>query len=242
MRFVDLGKSTVLTRYQKHKHNQFEISLVLQGYMNVKIGEKIARVSEGDVMIIPADTYHEGTDGDNYMDIFLKAENMDFCDNSIIHDYDGSIKKLFLMIKKASSEKETNYLNITDKLLEAMWEYIKKYIEKNFKYDFVVNIKNKIYDNLSNPDFNITKEVQKIGFNIDYFRRCFREELSCTPLEYMTRLRIEQAEKLLIQRTFKSVENVSLLCGFSDNFYFSKIFKKHTGLSPRDYRKKYMHK
>lgn len=242
MRFVDLGKSTVLTHYQKHKHTQFEISLVLQGYMNVKIGEKIARVSEGDVMIIPADTYHEGTDGDNYMDIFLKAENMDFCDNSIIHDYDGSIKKLFLMIKKASSEKETNYLNITDKLLEAMWEYIKKYIEKNFKYDFVVNIKNKIYDNLSNPDFNITKEVQKIGFNIDYFRRCFREELSCTPLEYMTRLRIEQAEKLLTQRTFKSVENVSELCGFSDNFYFSKIFKKHTGLSPRDYRKKYLHK
>ena len=144
-----------------------------------------------------------------------------------------------MILKKTVSEKETNYINISERLLDTICEYIKKYLKVNIKYDFVVNIKNKIYDNLSNCEFSISNEIKKIGFNTDYFRRCFREELGCTPLEYITKLRIEKAKNLLTQRTFESVEKVSYLCGFADSFYFSKIFKRMTGLSPRDYRKTY---
>ena len=99
--------------------------------------------------------------------------------------------------------------------------------------------KNLIYENIGSADFNITEEIQSLGFNVDYFRRCFKEDLGCTPHEYLTGLRMDKAKKLLTQRSFKSVENVSSLCGFSDSFYFSKSFKQHTGYSPREYKKRF---
>ncbi len=237
MQLIDVNESTIISKFNPHFHENYEITLVLQGEMKVNLGEKVIDVTEGDIMIIPPNTPHSGSGGTNYMDIYLKAIDMDFYDSAIVHDHDGSMRNIFLMLKKIVSEKETNFVKIADKLLDLLCEYMKKYLEKDFKYDFVVKIKNKIYENIPNAKFSISEEVRNLGFNVDYFRRCFREELLCTPLEYMTKLRIERAKKLLTQRTFGSVEKVAGLCGFADCFYFSKIFKKCTGLSPRDYRK-----
>ena len=239
MRLIQISESQILTQYKKHSHSDFEITLVIQGNMNVKINNEVVTVNEGDVIIIPPECEHEGMAGSNYMDIFIHANDLDFYNINIIHDYDGSIKCLFDILKKVDSEKESNYVNISEKIFETICEFLKKYLKTNFKYDFVVNIKNKIYDNISNASFSISQEVKKIGFNTDYFRRCFREELGCTPIEYITNLRIERAKNLLTQKSFESVEKVAYLCGFSDSFYFSKIFKKNTSLSPRDYRKLY---
>ena len=239
MELVYFGESTVITNYVGHKHDQFELALAIKGTIKVILGEKTHEIKAGDLIVIPPGTYHEGFDGTDYMDIFLHVENMDFYDTAIIHDHDGSIGALLFMIKRVINENETNCEVIAEKLLEATSEFIKKYLEKDFKYDFVVKIKNLIYENIGSADFNITEEIQSLGFNVDYFRRCFKEDLGCTPHEYLTNLRIEKAKKLLTQRGFTGVENVSYLCGFSDSFYFSKSFKQHTGYSPREYKKRF---
>ena len=57
------------------------------------------------------------------------------------------------------------------------------------------------------------------------------------PLEYLTRLRINQAKTLLVQDNFVSIEDVARNCGFNDSFYFSTCFKKHMGISPLRFRK-----
>ena len=63
------------------------------------------------------------------------------------------------------------------------------------------------------------------------------EEMGKTPVAYITELRMERAKNLLSQEPPLTVEQIAELCGFSDSFYFSKTFKKHTGLSPLGYRK-----
>ena len=237
MRLIKISESSVLTHYDEHSHSHFEISLVLCGTMSIKIDDKIYNVTEGDVVIIPPGITHQGVLGIGYVDTYIHCNDLDLYNHFIINDYDGSIKSLFMIQQKVVSEKESNYKNISEKILESIYEFIKKYIKTSFKYDFVVDIKNKIYENISNSNFSISQEIKNIGFNTDYFRRCFREEMGCTPLEYIIRLRIERAKNLLTQNSFESVEKVAYLCGFSDSFYFSKIFKKNTGISPRDYRK-----
>jgi AraC-like DNA-binding protein len=239
VKLVYFGESAVITRYSKHKHECTELALAIKGNINVILDGKSYEIKPGDLMIIPPNTYHEGFGGTDYMDIFLHVENMDFYDTAIIHDYDGSINTLLLMIKRITNEKEANYEAISEKLLDAASEYVKKYLEKELKYDFVAKLKNRIYENFETADFDITAEIKSLGFNVDYFRRCFKEDLGCTPHEYLTTLRIDKAKKLLTQRSFKSVETVSALCGFTDNFYFSKKFKQHTGYSPREYRKQF---
>lgn len=237
MEIVTVSESNTLTHFKAHDHDTWEITLVLSGSITFINGDKTYRTSVGDVYIIPPKVMHSGYDGENYRDIYIKGTGLGITEPAIIHDYDGSIKALFKMIKRASNEKEENYLGITNKLYEALCEYIKKYVRTEVKYGFVIDIKNKIYENISNPDFQISEEIRKSGFNTDYFRRCFKNELGETPLEYMTRLRLEKAKKLLTQRSFISVERVAMECGFTDTFYFSKAFKKHNGISPREYRK-----
>ena len=136
------------------------------------------------------------------------------------------------------TEKEKNYEAIADTIAEAICEYIKKYQDTKFKYNFTVNFKNILYDNIANLDFSISQEIKKIGFNSDYFRRCFKEDFGKTPLEYLTDLRNDLAKKLLKQMSFQGIENIALQCGYKDIYYFSKAFKKHTGIFPSAYRKK----
>ena len=56
--------------------------------------------------------------------------------------------------------------------------------------------------------------------------------------EYIINLRIERASELLIS-TDSSVSYISAVCGYTDEFYFSRIFKKKTGYSPLMYRREY---
>lgn len=54
-------------------------------------------------------------------------------------------------------------------------------------------------------------------------------------VELITDLRMELAQKLLAQKELP-VKEIAGRCGYSDQFYFSRIFKKQTGLSPKEYR------
>ena len=235
MELIYFGESTVITQYKRHKHTYTELALAIKGNINITLGEKTYEIKAGDLLIIPPGTYHNGFSGNDYMDIFLHVKNMDFYDTAVIRDHDGSIGTLLFLLKRVINEKEANHEGISEKLLEAVSEFIKKYLEKSFKYDFVVKIKNLIYENAGSASFDITAEIQRLGFNVDYFRRCFKEDLGCTPHEYLTNLRIEKAKKLLTQRSFTGVENVSYLCGFSDPLYFSSVFKQTVGHAPTDH-------
>ena len=65
----------------------------------------------------------------------------------------------------------------------------------------------------------------------------FKKEKGMTPLQYHTRLRIQTACSLL-GSTLLSIREISDKLGYPDAMYFSRIFKKQMGLSPREYRRK----
>lgn len=79
--------------------------------------------------------------------------------------------------------------------------------------------------------------TQHFHFSKQWLIRCFKQETEKTPIEYLNRLRIRQAQKLLTQ-TEQSIGEISSKCGFDNVYYFSNAFKKRVGLSPKDYRKK----
>jgi len=69
-----------------------------------------------------------------------------------------------------------------------------------------------------------------------YFRVLFREVTGTTPTEYLTSLRLKNACTLLYQ-TNLSIKEIAASVGFSDQLYFSRVFRKHYGTSPLAYRK-----
>lgn len=77
------------------------------------------------------------------------------------------------------------------------------------------------------------------GLSYKYAGTLFKEAVGQTIREYQRTLRIRRAKQLL-QETDKSVTEIAQLAGFSDVFYFSKVFRAQQGCSPSEYRRTYI--
>jgi signal transduction histidine kinase/AraC-like DNA-binding protein len=76
-----------------------------------------------------------------------------------------------------------------------------------------------------------------IGVNPDYLTRIFRRELSISLWDYLSRYRIKRAKELL-RMTHSNIATVAAQVGFTDPAYFSRVFHKEVGCSPREYRER----
>lgn len=68
-------------------------------------------------------------------------------------------------------------------------------------------------------------------------RQLFKEETGCSPMGYLRNLRMGRAEQLL-RTSFLSIKEVTLRVGVRDVSHFVRDFKKHSGLTPREFREK----
>ncbi|GAB4369100.1 MAG: hypothetical protein Kow009_05740 [Spirochaetales bacterium] len=68
-----------------------------------------------------------------------------------------------------------------------------------------------------------------------YFSRLFKSEMSIGFTTYLNRIRVEQSKTLLMNERISLVD-VALLTGFEDQSYFTKVFRKHVGISPGKFR------
>ena len=95
---------------------------------------------------------------------------------------------------------------------------LKKYLEQNF-----------------NRNFDLALLCRLIHRSPSQVFRIFKRAWGVSPLEYHTEHRLKMARSLL-HNTPQSVKEIAAALGFPDQYYFSRIFKRHTGVSPRNYR------
>ena len=91
-----------------------------------------------------------------------------------------------------------------------------------------------MHSRLSEP-VRLAEFANKAGLSVSRFSEMFREQVHQSPLSYFTQLKIRAACRLL-DLTDKSVKVVAMETGYSDPYYFSRVFKKVMGISPDNYR------
>ncbi|HRI19423.1 MAG TPA: AraC family transcriptional regulator [Panacibacter sp.] len=69
-----------------------------------------------------------------------------------------------------------------------------------------------------------------------HFYRCFKQQFGVSPVDYINEQRIKSARMMLLAAD-RSVTEIGFSCGFNNLNYFLKMFKRHTGLTPAQYRK-----
>lgn len=74
-----------------------------------------------------------------------------------------------------------------------------------------------------------------VHLNPAYFSTIFKQSMGSSFKEYLTMVRIEESKRLLANTNY-SVIDIAIATGFEDQSYFSKVFKKYTGLTPKQYR------
>lgn len=86
-------------------------------------------------------------------------------------------------------------------------------------------------------DISLDDVSREVNISPYYFSKLFKEEAGENFIEYLTRIRMEKAKELLGNPAL-SVKEIGMACGYADPNYFSRIFKKHTDMTPREYREK----
>lgn len=100
----------------------------------------------------------------------------------------------------------------------------------SFQIQFSVWLKNHYVE-----DISLEQAADAMGMSAFYFSRLFRTSYNQTFLEYLTAYRIERAAELLCV-TDIPVREIAPRVGYSDANYFSKVFKRHIGMTPTEYR------
>lgn len=86
----------------------------------------------------------------------------------------------------------------------------------------------------------IEKLAEKLGVSRNYLSTIFRAKTGYSINEYLNLTRLEEAKRLLRESSILIYE-VAERSGFSDQYYFSKVFKAHVGVTPNEYRYNYQH-
>ena len=99
-------------------------------------------------------------------------------------------------------------------------EKAKDYIRQNFQKDLTLDEVSKIVD-----------------ISPYYFSKLFKQETGENFIEYLTKIRMKHAEKLLLDPSY-SIKEICVMSGYGDPNYFSRIFKKYEGVTPSEYRER----
>ena len=86
-------------------------------------------------------------------------------------------------------------------------------------------------------DISLDDVSREVNISPYYFSKLFKEESGENFIEYLTRTRIEKAKELLREGNL-SIKEISSLVGYADPNYFSRLFKKQTEMTPREYRER----
>ena len=93
-----------------------------------------------------------------------------------------------------------------------------------------------IADNFANPELTLGSVAAYVGFNEKYFTTRFTKEVGTNFRDYLTDIRLNRAKKLMETTDLKMYE-ISDRVGYNNVEHFSRMFKKHFGISPGDYKK-----
>jgi len=91
-----------------------------------------------------------------------------------------------------------------------------------------------IHERFSEP-LSLAALARHAGMSISRFSCVFREALGTSPLDYVAATRMREARRLL-RAPGQSISEVAYAIGFQDSNYFSRSFKQHHGMSPREFR------
>lgn len=150
-----------------------------------------------------------------FLNLFMKLKKCSAL--QIKSTYYQAMAIVYEIISLLEEKSEQTYLTSTTKLkISGVHSYISEHFTE---------------------DINISDLAENIGISIKHLRTLFKKSYGMPPNQYIIALRLNMAVSLISQGNL-SISEISSLCGFSDVYYFSRLFKKHFSKSPKTFKTK----
>jgi AraC-like DNA-binding protein len=245
-------------RYQMafHWHNEWELLRVIEGELLLSLDEEQHRLKKGDIVLIPGETLHGGEPIDceyeclvfNLYGLFGKTEavkphlrpfyRMDLVPDRFFSNNDKEAAAVLDVFKSGKDSpclslelmsaianlfsrliKDKRYQSASDKSrwssrIKPVLEYIEAHYGEELSLDILAGV---------------------AGMNARYLCKVFYSLTHTTPMNYVNLYRIEQAT-FLLDSTDLPITQIATECGFWESSYFTKVFKKYKGTTPKRHR------
>ena len=243
-----------------HFHSYYELYYLEEGSSRFFLTEQVYRIHKGDLLIIAPGDYHMCSyDEPGVHDRYALYFDKEKIDPDLWHylSYFPTIpgRAAHLHIKEAErtgfeallSRMLTLYRLETpyaEKMLDYLLPCLLLFLAKNTEepqshyddaYARLASASHYIGEHFM-EEITLEQVASIAGFTPTYFSRKFKELAGIGFRDYLTHIRLREAERLL-KSTKLSVQEISLRCGFSSGNYFGDVFRSVYKVSPREYRK-----
>ncbi len=148
-----------------------------------------------------------------------------------------TLKNDFERIFRIWTQKDPWYLSDTMSTIYGLQSLslrskTKIYSQKSEKFGQILDC---LIKNYSDSDFTVEELAKQSGMSTVHLRRLFASSVGASPVKYLNNLRLNKAKSMLATTDY-SIEQIALSIGMKDRYYFSRLFKKETGITPTAYR------
>ena len=229
------------------KHLNFKrdfnaLSFRLHSSAVLKCNEREQSLGDGALVFIPANVrYSRFSEQDELIVVHFLTDSRCFNELEIVYPGDTEeMARLFLSLNECWERKAPGYthqaLSLFYSILSiASAEKSDGHTHDSPALDGIRPSIDFIHSNYSSPTLTAQQIARASYVSDSYLRRVFKAHLGVSPWQYVLRLRIDKAKKLIIAG-YHSISEIAQMCGFNDTKYFSSEFKRLVGISPSKYK------
>lgn len=242
MPFINyIGKNMKTYDVKQHKHNFWEIIYCTNGSGRITFESgKPLDYTQNEVVVIPPNTLHSNSSQSGFKNIHMTVAGWTPNFKGAVVIKDNQQKDLYTtmnMCFRHFSQTKSCSSNIIMSFTDLILGFIMQFDGTLQTSHHIETIANAIIENYADPNFNIDSVYGEFDLSKDYIRRQFIKEKGISPLQFLNNTRINCAQKLLLSRNINNLKiyEIAERCGFNDQLYFSRVFKKIVGVSPKEY-------
>lgn len=153
-------------------------------------------------------------------------------------EYERIFKRIILELQRCQDNyEEMLVLLLRHLLIIFQRELSREHVIKNEYLDREMDIAASYFNENYNRDISIEEYAASKGMSVSWFIRNFKKYTGSTPMQYITSIRITNAQ-MLLETTSYAVNEIARIVGYDNPLYFSRLFRKQRGCAPSQYRKK----
>ena len=250
-------------------YNDYEVYYLLEGERCYFIGTKIYHLKQGSLVFVRRNVIHKtALSREAHHDRILLEISRSYLESVFaitgeltLHDFfqddciilsleseeQSFITELLLALGRELGTKNSGFRLLAKSLVAELFIYAKRMENKTNpsassrtddpRHRQIEQIACYIAENCCSP-LSLNSIAEQFYMNKCYLSRIFKEITGFTVNGYLHARRIQKARSLLIQNSM-NISEVAEAAGYENLTYFERVFKKHTGMSPLEYRRQY---
>jgi len=227
--------------------NDYYLLYMVDGEMPLMLGKNRHIIKKGQFVIISPGTHYTYKSDKNkkihYLFIHFTGheaasllKKLSLTENSVTNiSIHGELSEPWRRLYREFITNDSLFDDITTSILTEILCIFSRYLHIKKKTPELIKSISYIHERF-NEELSISHLAGMERMSESHYRLCFKKITGMSPNQYIINKRIDSALSLLSDPK-KTISEVAAICGYKDPYYFGRIFKKKTGISPGKYKK-----